>query len=494
MRALQTWAGLLAIGLVACGGGDAASGGGDAAVTGGDAAVTGGDAGGGDWSPAPQVARATVIPACTVYVDAANDGAADGTAALPYQSIGAAVAAAADGAVICVAEGTYEEALAPGLKYFTLAGGFQSGSGFTVRDSSVYVSKAQGDGANVFFQVLDEGPTEGQLTAIEGFEITGYSQGVVRAVYYGQRFDLTDNYIHDNVCAQPGLVGGGFSFENVSGTIRGNVIARNVCGRGGGGALGDSTDGNAVTIAGNRIDGNAGDEPESSHGGGLYLFCKDLTVTGNDFTGNTVTGWGGGLYVGASVGQGQHTTGRMSWNVYRANRAGNTGGGFFCDDAATCISAHEVYDSNCGGNVYLDAGSDDAAPTTATFDHVTIYGALTVGCDAPGPGVQIDQANAAKDSYSFTNSIFWGNAKGADLSTSCQGQACPATVSVRFSDVQTAAAEGGIAVSFGEGNLPGVDPLFVDAAAHDLHLLPDSPALERAEDGSELGAYGGVSP
>jgi hypothetical protein len=32
----------------------------------------------------------------------------------------------------------------------------------------------------------------------------------------------------------------------------------------------------------------------------------------------------------------------MTWNVYRGNRAGNGGAGFFCDEAATCISEHEI--------------------------------------------------------------------------------------------------------------------------------------------------------
>src|SRR5688500_18525191 len=65
-------------------------------------------------------ARATEIPACTDFVDAASGG-----------TISAAIDAASDGAIICVAEGMYPEALAPGVKYFTLAGGFQSGQDFT---------------------------------------------------------------------------------------------------------------------------------------------------------------------------------------------------------------------------------------------------------------------------------------------------------------------------------------------------------------------------
>src|SRR5438067_2975704 len=97
---------------------------------------------------AVKVARTTTLPTCTVHVDAANGGAADGSAASPFKTLGAAIAAASSGAVICVAAGTYPEALTPGTKFFTLAGGVQSGKDFKVRDSSVHVTKAQGNGTN----------------------------------------------------------------------------------------------------------------------------------------------------------------------------------------------------------------------------------------------------------------------------------------------------------------------------------------------------------
>ncbi len=113
-----------------------------------------------DGAPrAVTVARATAIPACTLHVDAASTGAADGSRARPYATIGAAVAVAPSGAIICVAEGVYREALAPAEKYLSLAGGFQRG--FLLRDSARFVSKAQGSGVGSFFRVGDPGPTAG---------------------------------------------------------------------------------------------------------------------------------------------------------------------------------------------------------------------------------------------------------------------------------------------------------------------------------------------
>jgi hypothetical protein len=139
------------------------------------------------------VARTTAIPRCAVFVDAAAAGRGDGTVRSPHKTIAAAVAAAPAGAVICVADGVYAEQLKPGEKYFTLAGGFQHGTSFTVRDSARFVSKAQGRGGS-FLRVDDPGPKEGQLTAIDGFEITGYTQAIVRDVYYSQRVDVTNNH------------------------------------------------------------------------------------------------------------------------------------------------------------------------------------------------------------------------------------------------------------------------------------------------------------
>jgi len=416
------------------------------------------------------VARATAIPNCTVFVDAAADGRGDGTVQKPHRTIAAAVAAADNGAVICVADGTYAESLSPGTKYFTVAGGFQRGKDFKVRDSARYVSRAKGNGRGSFIRIEDPGPKGDQLTAIDGFDISGYSQAIYRSVYYSQRFDITNNFIHDNRCTDPSLVGAGFSLNNVSGKIHGNVFRDNRCGRGGAGALGDDAKENSVSIERNHIDGNAGTEPDSAHGGGLYLFAKTLTITGNLFTGNTVTRWGAGLFIGAYTAGGQHTSASLRWNVYRNNRAGAAGGGLFCDDGASCVSDHEIYDRNCGGNIYLDGGPGGSGPTTARFDHLTNVGARDVGCQAPGDGVRIDKDNGAPDSYSFVNAIFWGNAPGRDFAVACS-QGCRALkANVSFSMVQTSYAKDGATITFGTGNVAPADPLFADAETGDFHL------------------------
>ncbi|MGE3832002.1 MAG: right-handed parallel beta-helix repeat-containing protein, partial [Parvibaculaceae bacterium] len=398
---------------------------------------------------AVSVARATEIPACTLFVDAAATGSLDGTAQNPHSTIAAAVEAADPGALICVAEGTYAETLSPGEKYFTLAGGFQSGQEFKVRDSALYVTKATGKGGS-FIRIEDPAPRDNQLTAIDGFDISGYAQAIYRDVYYSQRFDITNNHIHDNVC-DDSLVGAGFALNNVSGEISNNVFRNNRCGRGGAGFLNDTTNQNTVRIERNLIDANAGTEPDTAHGGALYLFGNTLRITGNLFTRNTVTQWGAGLYIGAYRPGGQPTSATLNWNIYRGNIARNAGGGMFCDDGAVCTSFHEIYDGNCGGNIYFDGGSDGGGPTTGTFDNLTNVGALDSACENPGPGVRVDKEGTEPDTYSFVNAIFWNNAPGADLAVTCIGPCPGAGVNISYSLVQTEYVAGGMRVSFGDG-------------------------------------------
>src|SRR5947209_5033100 len=221
------------------------------------------------------VARTSEIPGCSLHVDAAVAGRGDGTAQRPHKTIAAAVAAATNGNVICVTEGSYAEQIRPGEKSFVLAGGFQRGKDFKVRDSAAHVTKATGRGGS-FIRIEDPGPKGDQRTVIDGFDISGYSQAIVREYYESQRFDITNNHIHDNKCAGDALAGAGFALNNVSGRIEGNVFRNNSCGRGGAGFLNDSTKANTVTIERNLIDGNAGTEPGASHGGALYLFGRTL--------------------------------------------------------------------------------------------------------------------------------------------------------------------------------------------------------------------------
>ena len=313
----------------------------------------------------------------------------------------------------------------------------------------------------------------------------------MRDFYVPQRFDLTNNYIHDNKCSDPNAFGGAFALNNISGSIRGNVIRNNACNWAGGGFLNDATK-NTVTVESNLVDSNSGTAEGAAHGGGMFLGGHSVSIVGNAFVNNVVTMWGGGLIIAAYTAGNQPTTATLAWNVYRGNRAGNSGGGFFCDEGATCIASHEIYDRNCGGNVLLDGGAGGSGPTRATFDHVTNVGALDLDCSAPGIGVFVDTyEGVAADNYSFTNSLFWGNAPGKDFATAC-GSGCDAIkVNVALSLLQkNYTQDGGIKISFGQGIINSVDPQFVAPSDGDFHLRTGSPAIGKGDGGSDLGALG----
>jgi hypothetical protein len=412
------------------------------------------------------VARATELPRCNVFVDA-NAGRGNGSVQSPFRSIGEAVAAANPGAAICVAEGTYREEIRPQEKHLIFAGGFQRG--FERRDSATFITRAVGNGRGSFIRYEDPAPKGDARTVIDGFDISGYSQAIVREHYESQRFDVSNNHIHDNRCVDDKLAGGGLSLNNITGRIEGNVFRNNACGRGGAIFTNDDTKENTVTIEGNLIDNNHGVEPETSHGGAVYVFGTTLRITANLFTRNSVTKWGGGLFIGADIGSGQKTDARLNWNVYRGNSAGIAGGGMFCDESAMCRSYHEVYDGNCGGNIYLDSGPAEG-PTVARFDHLTSINARAPGCKGPGPGVRIDAGSGAPDNYSFINAIFWGNKPNEDIAANCDSNCGGVRINISHSMVQTRYGANGLKVNFGEGIIPPVDPLFADPENGDYHL------------------------
>jgi hypothetical protein len=131
--------------------------------------------------------------------------------------------------------------------------------------------------------------------------------------------------------------------------------------------------------------------------------------------------------------------------------------------------------------------------------------------------VRID--STARDTYTFINSLFWGNAPGKDFAIACDAKCSTLKVSISHSMVQTNYANcGNVKVAFGAGIVAPNDPLFAAPEQGDFHLKSTvgrwthggcvrdpamSPAIGKADPSSpadknparagkrnELGAYG----
>ena len=392
------------------------------------------------------VARATELPRCSLFVDAAAPGRGNGSLKSPFRSIAEGVAAASPGTAICVAEGTYREEIKPGEKHLTFAGGFQRG--FAARDSATYVTRAVGNGRGSFIRYEDPAPKGDARTVIDGFDISGYSQAIVREHWESQRFDVTNNHIHDNRCVDDKLAGSGLSATNISGRIEGNVFRNNSCGRGGAIFTNDDLKENTVTIESNLIDNNHGTEPETSHGGAVYVFGTTLRITGNLFTRNSVTKWGGALFVGADVGSGQKTNAiaeleRLSRQQRRCRRRRIVLRRKRAPAAAITKSMTAI-----AAAISISTAGRLPVPPRRAFDHLTNINAKAVGCKGPGPGVRIDAGSGAPDNYSFINAIFWGNKPNEDIAANCDTNCGNVRINISHSMVQTRYGANGLPREF----------------------------------------------
>ncbi|MGE3907791.1 MAG: hypothetical protein AB7K36_00460 [Chloroflexota bacterium] len=422
-----------------------------------------------------------------ICVRAGAGSGGNGTAAAPFATIGAALAAAAPQDVIQVAAGVYPENVAIGTQIseqvqtsIMLLGGFSPD--FATRDASQFRSVIDGKGAGPAVQFHLQSDDK---TVLDGFRITGgkglgtdpdtgngCGGGIFAEIIGNGEILISHNEIFGNQTAglEDDNRGGGihtdaqdYDGSNPVIRIEDNVIHSNQAGR----AAGINVTGRQATILRNVVEAN---RAHSDHGGGIYVSTvkstevADNVVRGNEIGATVNYGWGGGIYVGAAPAE-------LHGNIIAGNFAPTIGSGVFWDEGAKGTMREDLLfgngcstDERSGTALYLDGG---AGPSIVTIEHVTIAGHNCPFAAPSGAAILVE----ASSKLTVKDSIIWDNTR--DFQTLDNG---------------SFTAENSITSASGNGNR-AADPLFVDPANGDFHLKPGSSAIGLASDKTNAGAY-----
>jgi predicted outer membrane repeat protein len=236
------------------------------------------------------------------------------------------------------------------------------------------------------------------------------------------------------------------------------VFTDNLARRIGGAVYAPAVQGSNCAFTGNRATGKIESNPVSSYfapGIGGAIFAGPVTATACTFTNNSATPGSPadsprGLCAGGAI----YGTAVTATNcAFDGNRASSliqsNGGAIFADT--------------------LNATNDTLSGNSAT----------------EGGGICINSGVSVANSV--TNCILWGNnafLEGSQIALVCTSSAGLVAVRISYSDLQGGVdgigVDGRAVHSDLQGNLDA-DPLFKNAAAGDLHLLPGSPCIDKGD-------------
>jgi uncharacterized repeat protein (TIGR01451 family) len=168
---------------------------------------------------------------------------------------------------------------------------------------------------------------------------------------------------------------------SITASLLGSQVFKNRAGGGGGGVyienysepLEESLGTVMALLSENRVFGNSA----GGAGGGLYLANSTATVVGNVVTTNTAAYDGGGLSVGRCLFCSSNSTPpKLGDNVFRANQAGQGGGGLYLGYQSAMLSNNIVISNSAsqGGGVYAYFGGGTFTNTVITDNRADITG------------------------------------------------------------------------------------------------------------------------
>jgi len=439
------------------------------------------DADGDDYTPAQgdcNDAEQAVNPDATEIADGLDnncDGLTDNdvvtcdiTVPVQYSTISDAIDAAAQGDVICVETGYYNDSLDYNGKAVHVLG---------IHGRTITTVDANYTGPVAHFTC-----SEGPASVLEGVTlIHGSTLSDAGAIdLYDSTPVLTRLVIKDS----SGGCGGGIFMENASPTIRDVLIENNYASWEGGGM---HVYNSHPTLEHVQIIGN-----DSGAGGGGIRVSATSTVNGNNLLikGNMAQEYGGGLLSDDSTLTLTHTT-------FVGNEAGWAGGGMFLNTGLGSIS-------HLDNVAFLENNTDQDGGAIATYEgELELNLAALVGNFAlnTGGGVAVLQPDCL---VTLTNTIIYDNLA---LSDGGGVHYVAGTIAVQNSDTygNTPVDYGGFPDPTGVDGNVSIDPGFInttdpDPLAWDLHLdAAGNPLVDAGHaavndpDGStsDPGIYGG---
>jgi len=195
------------------------------------------------------------------------------------------------------------------------------------------------------------------------------------------------------------------------------------------------------------VSNNTLNDNYACYGGGIYCHYSTPEVSGNILSGNDAYIRGGGIYC-------LYSDPTITSNTLTGNSAYD-GGGIYCHDSNPSIELNEISSNiaeNKGGGIYLDTSNPSLNKNTIVDNQAE-----------QGGGIYISGSDPV-----LVNCIVWENQPNGLY------PAYGSNVQVTYSDINLDP------VWPGEGNI-NADPLFINAAQGDYHLLWDSPCIDSGD-------------